>query len=130
MRRPVYLLGVAIALVAGAFALTDALLTPPPGVTEANARHIRPGMTWEEVEKVLGGPGEPVFEFGNGLGTGLYTWRGADGEVFVWFHRIQIALGPVDRVRFQRARPTPLARLHAWLAGLAGDLPHDAGNLK
>ncbi len=23
-----------------------------------------------------------------------------------------------------------LARLHAWLAGLAGDLPHDAGNLK
>ena len=47
MSGRVYLLGVGLALVAGAFVLTDWLLAPPltPGVTEANVKRLlsRPG---------------------------------------------------------------------------------------
>jgi hypothetical protein len=35
-----------------------ALLPPRPGVTEANVERIEDGMTREEVEALLGGPGE------------------------------------------------------------------------
>jgi hypothetical protein len=55
MSRGVYLLGVGMALVALAFVVTDALLWEP-GVTEANVRRIRVGMTMAEVEALLGGP--------------------------------------------------------------------------
>ena len=57
MSRLVYLLGVGIALVAGAFLLTDALLWRP-GATEANARRIREGMTLGEVEAIMGRPAD------------------------------------------------------------------------
>jgi hypothetical protein len=53
-----YLAGLALILLAGAFPLTDALLTPLPGVTEANARRIRHGMNLERVEAMLGEKGE------------------------------------------------------------------------
>ena len=55
MSRRVYLLGLGLALVALAFVVTDALLWEP-GVTEANVKRIRPGMTLEQVERLLGGP--------------------------------------------------------------------------
>jgi hypothetical protein len=56
----VYMLGVGIALAALAFAVTDALLTPPPtpGVTEANVRRIRQGMSLAKVEGILGRPAD------------------------------------------------------------------------
>jgi hypothetical protein len=53
MSRQVYLLGVGVVLVAGALLLTDALLWES-AVTEANVQRIRPGMTLEEVEGILG----------------------------------------------------------------------------
>jgi hypothetical protein len=56
MPRLTYLAGLALLLVASAFLLTDRLLTPAPGVTAANARRIKPGMSWAWVERVLGGP--------------------------------------------------------------------------
>jgi hypothetical protein len=43
-------------LVAGAFLITDGVLGQRPGVTEANARRIRKGMTAREVESILGPP--------------------------------------------------------------------------
>ena len=55
MSRRIYLLGVGLALVALALAFTDWALSFQPGVTEANARRIRPGMTQEAVESLLGG---------------------------------------------------------------------------
>ncbi len=56
MPRLVYLTGLALLLLAGAFLLTDKLLWPP-GVTEANLLRIRVGMTLGEVEAILGEPG-------------------------------------------------------------------------
>jgi hypothetical protein len=53
MSRRVYLLGVGLALVALAFVLTDALLWQA-GVTEANVNRIRPGMSLEQAEGILG----------------------------------------------------------------------------
>jgi hypothetical protein len=55
MSRRVFLLGVGIVLVALALAFTDWALSLRPGVTEANVRRIRVGMTLEEAEALLGG---------------------------------------------------------------------------
>jgi hypothetical protein len=57
MSGRVYLLGVGLALVGLAFAVTDWALSLRPGVTEANVRRLREGMTLAEVEAILGGPG-------------------------------------------------------------------------
>jgi hypothetical protein len=53
MSRRVFLLGLGIVLVAVAFVLTDALLWQA-GVTEANVNRIRPGMSLEQAESILG----------------------------------------------------------------------------
>jgi hypothetical protein len=45
MSRGVFLLGVGVALVALGLAVTDWALSLLPGVTEANTRRIRVGMT-------------------------------------------------------------------------------------
>jgi hypothetical protein len=55
MNRRVYLLGVGLALVALALAFTDWALSLRPGITEANVRRIRVGMTLGEVGALLGG---------------------------------------------------------------------------
>src|SRR5262245_55803841 len=56
MPRLVYLSGVGLLLLAGAFLLTDRALSLWPGVTEANVRRVRPGMTSHQVEALLGRP--------------------------------------------------------------------------
>src|SRR5262249_56690597 len=63
MPRLVYLSGIALLLVAGAFLLTDHLLAPLPGVTEANAKRVRKGMSWAWAERVLGGPATDEVRF-------------------------------------------------------------------
>jgi hypothetical protein len=54
MPRRVYLLGLGLALVPLALAFTVSVLSLQPGVTEANARRILPGMRLAEVEAILG----------------------------------------------------------------------------
>jgi hypothetical protein len=84
MSRQVYLLGVGLALVAGAFVVTDRL-SYPPGVTEANAGRVREWMSLREVEALLGAPGR--FRGRTGEGD-VYRWDAADRErVFVAFDR-------------------------------------------
>jgi hypothetical protein len=56
MNKHIYVAGVALFVVTVAFLLTDWLVWQP-GVTEANVRPIRPGMTLREVEAILGRPG-------------------------------------------------------------------------
>ncbi len=82
MPRTVFLLGVALFLMALAFLATDALLWRP-GVTEANARRIRPGMTLAQAEAILGSeshvivrrPRGPVFWFAlRGDVRGRFRW--------------------------------------------------------
>src|SRR5262245_65798224 len=59
-----YLLGAGLALVALALAFTDWALSLQAGVTEANCKRIRAGMTVAEVEAILGPPSSnnPPFD--------------------------------------------------------------------
>jgi hypothetical protein len=120
MSRRVYLLGVGLVLVALALAFTDRAVRPPfgPGVTEANARRIRPGMTLAEVEKRFGARRKQVS----------VLWRRSDRAYLGcrrWWEgervRIKVVFGQDDRVANVNVEITPiqqadlLSRLRAWL---------------
>ena len=116
MSRRVYLLGLALALVALALAFTDWALGMRPGVTEANVRRIRPGMTLREVEGILGSPGRALPPI---RGSVTYAWSGRAGEVWIsmdWLSGKRPV--PVKHVLWwplRRPELGPLARLRAWL---------------
>src|SRR5262249_48288051 len=116
MPRLVYLLGVGVALVALAFVGIDLALSLRPGVTEANARRIREGMTLREVEIILGGPPshrQDIHGMPPGRGGAICFWSGQTGGVTVGLGdhgRVLGASWPRDR-----SAPGPLARLRAWL---------------
>jgi hypothetical protein len=127
MSGRVYLLGLGLALVAGAFVLTDALLWRP-GVTEASVRRVQPGMTLKEVEAMLGGPGSLKPRSSRWIWRRKwiretsFEWAGPAGVVEVTFLRDQwfegdVRLGSlVDEVTFaRRTGANPLGRLRAWL---------------
>jgi hypothetical protein len=123
MSRWVYLLGVGAALVAVALAVTDRALSLQPGVTEANARRVRPGMTLSDVEVLFGSRAYVTcLPFLNRaretprLGEDLRTrrwWKGHGGSARVIFDDDD----RVAETRFDRYSSTgcPLARLRAWL---------------
>jgi hypothetical protein len=75
MSGRVYLLGDGLALVALALGFTDWALSLQPGVTEANVKRIRTGMTLGQVEAILGPPG--------GTGYHASTWA-IPGTPTVW----------------------------------------------
>ncbi|MCI0464611.1 MAG: outer membrane protein assembly factor BamE [Gemmataceae bacterium] len=115
MPRRVYLLGVGMVLVVLAFVITDALLGSRPGVTEANVRRIRAGMTLQEVEAILGEPGRIVAGGGTLSGwTTVYSWIGPAGTATVSLRSSMPWDSPptVGSAFFQRtAQPNPLGRL-------------------
>lgn len=74
MSRQVFSWGLGVTLVALAFVVTDQLLAPPPGLTEANVRRFRPGMTLAELEVLFGGPPDSTGR-DRMLGEG-YSWYG------------------------------------------------------
>ena len=113
MSRRVYLLGVGIALVALALAFTDWALSLRPGVTEANAKRIRAGMTLEQVESILGSrPNERIDRWRGGPPEAC-AWYGAGGVIIVDFRKN----GRVRRGDWNAdgPEPNPLARLRSWL---------------
>jgi hypothetical protein len=137
MSGRVYLSGVGLALVALAFCVTDWALRPPfkPGVSEANVRRIKAGMTPEEVKSILGPRSgwtphwrdidrEEEVAFPEGrfkikipdprLVGWTKTWSGEAGRVTVYYDRAYRVTG----VEYRPANPSPpsaLARLRAWL---------------
>jgi hypothetical protein len=60
-----------------------ALLPPRPGVTQANFDRIEDGMTREEVERILGGPGRLVAKNGEIMG-GPGAAFVMNGNLFLW----------------------------------------------
>ncbi len=132
MSKGVFLLGVGIAVVALAFAVTNEVLGPSPGVTEANARRIKPGMDRQQVEAILGGRGRWITSSSGWHGrrpgyssSSAYEWTGPAGVATVTFDGdLQFedagldrnGSGLVEEVTFVRSHgANPLARLRAWL---------------
>src|SRR5262245_36934430 len=88
MPRLVYLAGLTLVVLAGAFRLTDSLLAGPPAVTEANVGRIKEGMTLGRVEAILGrlAPDEraPRWHLDGRLGGARY-WPARAGGALVNF---------------------------------------------
>jgi hypothetical protein len=113
MPRRVYLLGVGLALVALALAVTDWALSLQPGVTEANVKRIRAGMSLEEAEALLGGPAQRAGRDRCG-GAWERVWAAPCGQVYL----TSGLDGRVTHAAFVAspgAPPGPFARLRAWL---------------
>jgi hypothetical protein len=116
MSKRVFLFGVGIALLGLGLAFTDRVLSLRPGVTEANYKRLRVGMTMAEVAAILGQP-EPrqpqVNSNGVRIEGGLHVWRGQDGAYVLTFGRKRVGCiawqGPT------RSSPGLLARLRSWL---------------
>jgi hypothetical protein len=122
----VYLLGLGLALVALALAFSDWALSLRPGVTEANARRVRPGMTLAEVETLMGGRAdygiwpllnwEPHKELPRQpqAREAREVWEGSGGRVSVMFdEHNRVTESRFDRHYYSTANP--LDRLRAWL---------------
>ena len=124
MPRAVFLLGVALLPVALAFLTTDTLLWRP-GVTERNVRRIRPGMTPEEVEALLGGPAQSRQVVGAPLPRECWGSPQVRERMRIerWWLRgdvsARVAFTLKDRVRdaafYREEKAGLLARLRAWL---------------
>jgi hypothetical protein len=136
MSRQVYLLGVGLVLVALAFIVTDRALPTTPGVTEANVKRVKVGMTYGEVEDLLGFP-DLIARMNGGLrisrsqveaqlrgssavrdansGFVVWPWDGEEGTAVVYFRPD----ARVHKVTWMRADPPQgqsiFARLRAWL---------------
>jgi hypothetical protein len=116
MSQRVYLLGLGLALVVGAFFVIDWALSLRPGVTEANVRRIRQGVARREADTLLGTRPAYRGRFHSRPDEVLWVacYRGPEGEAHV------VTDGD-GRVRFAEwlpaaaAPPSPLlARLRAW----------------
>lgn len=114
MPRLVYGVGVGVAVVAAALAFTDLALRLQPGATAANVRLLRPGMTLQEVEAVLGGGGVCDWAVGScsGHNRASYRWSGAAGVARVTFTWRVDRDPAVWETSFERAGGgSPLARI-------------------
>jgi hypothetical protein len=106
--------GIALCVVALAFGLTVRQLELPPGasgITEENAKRIRPGMGLDEVEVLLGG--RPSFLLQDG-GSGEATWQGPGLVLWVTYgtHREGVLTSSLHRLPPQ----SPLGRLRSLLS--------------
>lgn len=116
MPRLVYLAGVGTALVALALAVTDAALGPRPGITEANVRRLKPGMTKEQVAAIHGVPAESLEDWvlwGQGL---RWSAHGPEGKAHLIFMAFGRDFGRLYSASFEpTSRVSPLDRLRGWL---------------
>ena len=126
MPRGVYLLGVGLALVALALAFTDWALSLQPGVTEANVRRIRAGMTSWQVEAILGEPTEVMkgeekapyhrrHEMVAFWPTIWFEWYIGDGHSVVVIFRHGVVHFVLDDLEPGWTSLPILSRLRTWL---------------
>ena len=100
MSRKVFLLGLGLSLIALAFALTQYVLDLQPGVTEANIKRIREGMTVQQVEAILGAPRR--FQTDPAIG---WWWEGETGTAVVVFDENERVHIIASFHPYRRARP-------------------------
>jgi hypothetical protein len=91
MSKHVFFVGIATVAVALAFVLTDSVLTTlTAGVTEANVRRIREGMTKPQVERILGWGGKSALDWvpdpTHLTKVEWRVWKSEAGEIIVGFH--------------------------------------------
>ncbi len=92
------LLGVGLLCCLACLALLGALLvrltrdSVKPGVTVENFRLLHKGMTEEEVESIMGGPGTDMMHV---TLRHVTHWDGEDCTVGIWFSEIIFDSGPV-----------------------------------
>jgi hypothetical protein len=128
MPRFIYLLGVGLALIGLALAVTDWAMGPYPGVTYRNLSRVQPGMTVRQVEAIFGGPGvSPVWGPSPFVITEPMYWVGECGVVCVEFRQTSRRVAEVYVIRCRTylnyigCNPCPsppkgfLERLRAWL---------------
>jgi hypothetical protein len=118
MSRWVYSLGVGVALVALAFVVTDWVIGPTPGVTEANVRRIRMGMRVAEVDALLGGPA-PFTKYEDFFTESetrilIYCWWGETGKALVFTQEKSGRVLCAEWEPSDEPRPSPLSRLRSW----------------
>jgi hypothetical protein len=138
MSKRTFLLGACVAVLGLAFAFTNLALSTLPGVTWANCGRIRPGMTLQDVEELLGGQAGPanaraarlnlIFQLLKGLREWdkvlcrevvsdeaicvARTWHGSPGTITVLFNE----QGQVKWAEFEPAQEAPLLdRLRSWV---------------
>src|SRR5262245_29858571 len=137
MSQRVFLLGVGVLLVAGALALTDWWLKPPPGVTEANFGHIRLGMPRRQVNALFGRPADRVWDSGVGY---AWVWEEPNRKAVSCFRDDEAHEPRVVDAFFEPPSPGPCpppAPFPGCAPGWAGepkgvsraatDVPHRAG---
>jgi hypothetical protein len=123
--------GIGLCLVTLGLGVTMRNLSTLSGVTEANVERVQEGMTMREVEALFGGPGEFLGKGRRWTGAWVtYAWHAGRASALVHFDERGRALSAQLFERTEEPGISSLARLRAWLAGLAGNLPHDVGNLK
>src|SRR3954451_10675859 len=70
MPRWTFMLGVGLVVVAVAFVVTNEVLGPPQGLTRANVKRIKPGLTVRQVVEILGCGGHAPKALENYRGDG------------------------------------------------------------
>lgn len=112
MSRWVFFLGVGMALVAGAFVVTDQLLDGP-GPTEANFKRLRLGMTPDQAKSLVGAGFDHRIHFRGRPDTIVWLWSRGEYGMQLQFDNgfLVLKLGSAPK------RQGPLERLRAWLGG-------------
>jgi hypothetical protein len=105
--------GLAAALVLLAGAAGVWLTSPRDPITRDNCHRIRPGMTRQQVEELLGGPENGLL--GPDAAHPLPCWGGQQGVILIRFRDDRV-VDVTDVVFCDRAGPvTVLDHLRAWL---------------
>jgi hypothetical protein len=86
MQKRPWIIGVGLAITIGVVLAGYWIVRPVPGVTAANCERLHHGMTFAQVEAILGEPKEKVMPQPGGPKHWFAGWEGKDVDVSILFH--------------------------------------------